>query len=209
MRSFILAIALVGALSMLFANQATHADEGDRQPQKPGCSILLTEGIVGGFAPAHVRSQVAITRSGDAYQVLVMTHPARNAQKTFRVGKLTEKQIATLLNGLEKQGLWKLPIELPSGCQDIYAKDTSLAVMSGKHFWRNGGPGGCVRGKSKVQPTGDDQKTFVELIGAVKKLAMENAKGESDAKTFQKVVRAMHANFPRPGKGGRLKPADQ
>ena len=123
-----------------------------RKPAKARSYVLVTEGIVGGFAPAHVRQRIIVVSQNGKHELLVFKQPQRNSPKTFLRGTLTDMQMDALRKDLAKNGLWTLPTEDPAGCQDIYKSDTSIAVRDGGKFWRNGGPGGCVRGVSKVQP---------------------------------------------------------
>lgn len=99
--------------------------------------LQVTKGIVGGFVPAHVREQLIVTRSGDQYKMVVMQQPSRSDEATYRHGALTKMQWAGLVKELSEKGLWKLPIESPSGCDDIYQLDTSIAIRAGTKFWRN------------------------------------------------------------------------
>lgn len=154
----------------------------------PASYLLVTEGIVGGFVAPHVRSQIVILDRGGKYELFIMKQADRRAEKTFRSGTLSDKKFNGLFRGLAKQGVFELPRELPVGCQDIYKKDTSLAVFSGGKFWRNGGPAGCVQMQSKVQPSEEQLKVFDLVVTVLKKWSDQHTSEESDAKTFTEVL---------------------
>ncbi|MCH7728514.1 MAG: hypothetical protein IH991_18840 [Planctomycetes bacterium] len=181
------------ALMLVFAVLSSPLFAGDiaiRKPAKVGSYVLVTEGIVGGFAPAHVRQRIIVVSQNGKHELLVFKQPQRNSPKTFLRGTLTDMQMDALRKDLAKNGLWSLPTEKPAGCQDIYKSDTSIAVRDGDKFWRNGGPGGCVRGVSKVQPTEKQIGQFKAVLAVVKKAAQQ-AKEKGDEKSFTATLRLL------------------
>ena len=185
MRATALLLILTVLSSPLFAG-----DIAIRKPAKARSYVLVTEGIVGGFAPAHVRQRIVVVSQNGKHELLVFKQPQRNSPKTFLRGTLTDMQMDALRKDLAKNGLWTLPTENPAGCQDIYKSDTSIAVRDGGKFWRNGGPGGCVRGVSKVQPTEKQASQFKAVLAVVKKTAQQ-AKEKGDAKSFNATLQVL------------------
>ena len=185
MRATALLLILTVLSSPLFAG-----DIAIRKPAKARSYVLVTEGIVGGFAPAHVRQRIVVVSQNGKHELLVFKQPQRNSPKTFLRGTLTDMQMDALRKVLAKNGLWTLPTENPAGCQDIYKSDTSIAVRDGGKFWRNGGPGGCVRGVSKVQPTEKQAGQFKAVLAVVKKTAQQ-AKEEGDEKSFNATLQVL------------------
>jgi hypothetical protein len=159
--------------------------------------LMTTQGIVGGFVPAHVSSRIIITRGKVGPEIHVMKQEGRNAPQTFFRGTVTEKQYEALFAQAKKLGLWDLPREMPPGSEDIYQMDASINARYGKLAWRNGGPAGCVRGRSTVRANADQRRRFKELFEALAKFASTHAKKPSDAKTFQQAYQLVQAQTPR------------
>jgi len=171
----------------------------------PSSYTMITEGIVGGFVPAHVRQRtVLITRDGK-HQLYVMKQPRRGEAATYHAGKLDDMQFRSLQDAITKLGLSKLPVESPAGCQDIYEQDTSIAFYADKNFWRNGGPGGCVRGVSKIQPKAEQKAVFRDAVALIKKTAENGAKAPADAKSFNDVVKEIQIHGSKRGKAAGKK----
>lgn len=63
-----------------------------------------------------------------------------------------------------------LPMEVPSGSQDIYGLDTSISFKTDKFWWRNGGPQGCGGGGSTVHPTKEQKLKFKRAVAIVNEL---------------------------------------
>jgi len=184
--------ALSVCLALSTVCQLTAADRA-----APSAYIVVTEGIVGGFAPAHVRQRTIVVQQNGKFELFVMKQPARNSRPEYRHGVLTAAGFQTLTAGLKKS-VGNLPVEVPAGCQDIYKIDTSLTLHSGGEFWRNGGPGGCAHGVSKVQPTAAQQKQFREAVATVKKLAAAKANRDSTADAFNKVAATVQRHAAQP-----------
>ena len=178
--------------ALLLLVGSAFAQDGKR-PEAPKNFVIVTEGIVGGFVPAHVRRKTLIYENKGEYVVLVMTHASRRAERKFVKGSLSKKAATALFAQLGAQGLWKLPVESPVGIEDIYRKDTSLTVRTGDKQWRNGGPGGCSRGKSKIQPTAKQRTAFQMLLASVRKPADKQATEKSDRATFLTAERMLQA----------------
>lgn len=166
--------------------------------KEPVSHLVLTRGIVGGFVPAHVSEQVVIHNTDAGAVIHLMQQPRRNAPTTFLRGKLTPEEYRSLFDQADKLGLWGLPRETPAGCEDIYKLDTSINARQGEKAWYNGGPAGCVHGESRVQATADQRGKFQKMVAALHDVATARAKTPSDQETFQKALRAVHAQTPRP-----------
>ncbi len=205
MRKFIY-VGIISCLLQIVANsdQASRAFAEERDEEQLSY-IMLTEGIVGGFVPAHVRQRTMIVVRDDKVELLVLKQPQRNDKPTYLRGELMAEQWKTLLAALKKEGLYELPVESPPGCQDIYKMDTSVAVRVGDTFWRNGGPAGCVHGQSKIQPTKAQQETFRSVVELLKKLADKNAKDELAAKDFDAVLQQLQRDGQKEGKPSAAK----
>ena len=67
--------------------------------------------------------------------------------------------------------------------------DTSLLLKAGSDKWRNGGPNGCSRKPSSVQPTDDDKKKFKEALSLVRGLMKNDGKKEAKKADFQKALK--------------------
>lgn len=66
--------------------------------------------------------------------------------------------------------LKSIPTEQPPGSEDIYSLDTSIAWQSDDIVWVNGGPSGCARGTSSIQPTEEDKAKFKRAVEIVTEL---------------------------------------
>lgn len=156
-------------------------------------AIVLTEGIVGGFIPPHVRLNIIFLPRADGVDVWTKTQPDRTAKPRYLKGDIPIKEFKKITALIQKKKIWELPVESPRGSQDIYQLDTSLNVSLGKQSWSNGGPAGCVHGQSKIQASDEHRKRFSQIVDQLKKSANEHAKTEVEAKKFetaaQQVVR--------------------
>ena len=195
-------ILLLLCVSLASAEERTSKDDGKKAGDVPAY-IMITEGIVGGFVPARVRQRTVLVNRDGKFHLLVMKQPARNKKATHHVGTLDEKQSRALLSAISEHGLWKLPVESPAGSQDIYGLDTSIAIHVDGKFWRNGGPGGCVRRVSKVQPTKEQKESFRDVVALIKKSALENAKTKGDAKSFNSVLKTIQLHGAKTGKADK------
>ncbi len=97
-----------------------HAADAPKKPTESRSYVMVTEGIVGGFVPAHVRQRIVIIDSGEDLALLVMKQPVRNVEATYHKAALPKMEYLALMKKLAEHGLWKLPVEVPAGCQDIY-----------------------------------------------------------------------------------------
>jgi hypothetical protein len=75
------------------------------------------------------------------------------------------------LNGI----LRVLPLEVPTGIQDIYGIDTSIAWFGRNLVWRNGSPEGCVQGVSQVQANDAQKRMFKRAVEIVEQLVGQGA----------------------------------
>ena len=167
---------------------------------KPSSYVMVTVGIVGGFVPPHVRTQAVVLQQGDKYSVWLKQQPKRNEKPSYKTASVGDMEVAALIAKLKKMEVAKLPREQPTGCQDIYGLDTSLAVRHGDTFWRNGGPGGCVHGRSKVQATAAHKEMFRKATKLVTAFAEKHAGKPTDAAAFRKVFITVQSDAPRKGK---------
>jgi len=207
--------AVILALFISVSNTVS-ADDLVPQPRaKAKFSIVLTEGIVGGIVLPHVRQRVIVVSENGKHTLLVLKQQTlvpiedrfEYAPATYHRGTLTDMQLEGLRKDIAKHGLWKLPTEIPLGCQDIYKLDTSIVIRDsdksiildgGKFvirdrvkFWRNGGPSGCTdHGVSKVQPTEKQRSQFKNVVVVLKKVA-DQAKAPGDAKSFDAALHAI------------------
>lgn len=69
-----------------------------------------------------------------------------------------------------------LPVESPTGSEDIYGLDTSIFWGSDDLVWINGGPQGCGGGLSDTQATDEEKAKFKRAVDIVHELV---AKGEA------------------------------
>ena len=197
MKHLVLFAALVGILDLSGCRTFSSA-ELVQDEKESADYILVTEGIVGGFVPPHIRQRTIIIAGDDKVHVFVMKHPQRNKPATYLRGSLSVKRFDKLLSAIEEKNLWSLPVEQPTGSQDIYGMDTSLAVRIGKKSWRNGGPEGCVHGQSKVQASDTQRKQFGRILKLTQDLVEEYAHEHSDSDTFLNALTSIQLD---PGHG--------
>lgn len=136
-------------------------------------SIRLRVGIVGGFVAPTVKLDLEIALEKDKDQATVRFMRLKEGKQVVKTGSMTRKEVEALLKAIEK--VWDLPVEDPEGCQDIYGLDTGLLVQVAGKKWRNGGPGGCVHGQSKVQASDEQKKTFKKIADKVSQAAEQHA----------------------------------
>lgn len=163
--------------------------------------VMVTQGIVGGFVPPHVRLRALAVKTRAGYEIHQMTQAGRGMPQTFQKGTLTEAQYLGLFDSAKKLGVWELPVETPAGAEDIYLLDTSINLRLGKATWRNGGPEGCVHGQSKVKASAEQRGQFKKMVDEVLALAKKQATQPSDAETFQTALRMVDQQTPGPKKG--------
>lgn len=139
---------LISALTVAAAAAGTGRE--DPMPSH----VVITYGINGGIAAAHVSKRIVILADEDGARVIVMEQPVGEL-KTIRTGRLDTHDFQALLTTLEEEGLFELPLEDPKirGKIDFYGMDVSLRVRAGDRFWENRGPGGCIRAEAKTKPT--------------------------------------------------------
>lgn len=93
--------------------------------------IVLTDGITGGYVPAHVRMRILVYQRGREFFVQVMRQKTRSSKKTFKTGKLKKSEFRGLLALAEKVDWWKLSPESPKNFEDIYKLDASIGLRIG------------------------------------------------------------------------------
>ena len=150
-------------------------------------AIVLTEGIVGGFVPAHVRLKVIVLPKKNTVEIWVKSQSDRTAKPRYVKGEVPRPEFEKLTSTIEAEKFWKLPVESPRGSQDIYQLDTSLHVRLGKKSWSNGGPAGCVHGQSEIQASGKQRRFFQQVVEQIKASAEGRAKLEIDAGEFNQI----------------------
>lgn len=67
--------------------------------------------------------------------------------------------------------LKELPMEEPSGSEDIYGLDTSIAWQSDDLEWQNGGPEGCGGGESFVKANEEQRKNFKRAVEIIEEIS--------------------------------------
>jgi hypothetical protein len=175
---------MLGILGTVLS-MAARAEEA--KPNSAKRTIVLTEGIVGGFVPPTVRFRAVFLELADG-GLEVWTQQLQGESSTFHSGKLDAKLATSLFQEFDSADLWNLPREKPEGGDDIYGADTSLAVTSSGHSWRNGGPAGCVHEESSIHPNPQQKVTFQQLVARVKAAATGAARTSSDAKALEAAL---------------------
>ena len=64
-----------------------------------------------------------------------------------------------------------LPMEEPSGCEDVYGIDTSIMIDSPNFKWQNRPNEGCAISESTVKPTAEQVKLFTSMVYKIFELA--------------------------------------
>ncbi len=128
-------------------------------------SISLKVGIVGGIVAPKVKLSIDIAAEKDDVTVRLMK--LKDGKPVVTTGTMTRKEFDALLE--ELAAVWKLPVEDPKGCEDIYGLDTGVAVKSGDRSWSNGAPAGCDHGTSKVRPTAAQLESFKKIVERIVK----------------------------------------
>ncbi|EJU06293.1 hypothetical protein DACRYDRAFT_19518 [Dacryopinax primogenitus] len=136
--------------------------------------VVLQKGITGGFAPPTPSAVYTLTASSDNPAVVLVQAQTREEGTPSLSDPLAPKEVAVSaaegkINELESI-LKQLPVEVPTGSQDIYGLDTSIFFGSGDLEWRNGGPQGCGGGVSEVQATDEQKEKFKRAVEIVESL---------------------------------------
>jgi len=150
-------------------------------------AIVLTEGIVGGFVPAHVRLKVIVLPKEETVEIWAKLQPDRKAKPRYVKGEVPRPEFENLTASIQAEKFWKLPVESPRGSEDIYQLDTSLHVRLGKKSWSNGGPAGCVHGQSKIQTSGKQRRFFKQVVEQIEVSAKGHAKTKIEAREFDLI----------------------
>ncbi|KAE8374700.1 hypothetical protein BDV26DRAFT_269490 [Aspergillus bertholletiae] len=137
-------------------------------------SIRLQHGIVGGFVPPSPSAILTLTKSAGGSDIAIdeIIRPNGRADLQQQHKKTLDSsngQVQGLVTELYDI-LQDLPLESPTGSDDIYRLDTSIAWHSDDLEWRNGGPQGCVQRESDVQPSDQERRKFTRAVEIVKEL---------------------------------------
>ncbi len=154
-------------------------------------TIALTEGIVGGFIPPHVRLKIIFLPGSDGVEIWIKSQPDRTAKSRYLKGTISIAEFDDLKATIQDKQLWNLPVELPRGSQDIYQLDTGLDIRLQKRSWSNGGPEGCVHGKSEIQASDEQRKIFRQLVELIKRKANQHARTQVEAKFFESAEKKL------------------
>ncbi|CAE6462592.1 unnamed protein product [Rhizoctonia solani] len=139
--------------------------------------VRVQHGIAGGFAPPTPNALHQLARSNDNPNSLfidsmvrpsgtpdLLPHPPKElpiSDPSHDSTKLIDE-----LHSILKE----IPTEHPPGIEDIYGMDTSITWASEDLEWQNGGPQGCGRGTSEVQPTPEQKAKFKRAVDIVSQL---------------------------------------
>jgi hypothetical protein len=152
--------------------------KGELLVQCSGIAFLISLflGITGGFAPPTPNAIYTVTRPKDHSTLNITcaerptgTPSLQDLAPKSRPHDADAEKLVEELHGILKQ----LPTEVPMGSEDIYGMDTSIAWGSDDLMWCNGGPAGCGGGKSSVQPTQEQKKSFRRAVEIVEELVKE------------------------------------
>ncbi|CAK5272497.1 unnamed protein product [Mycena citricolor] len=139
--------------------------------------IRLQHGIVGGFAPPTPDSVYTLTKTSGLSNISITTAVRPDGTPALQDGAPTSlagdaPSTDTLVDELYAI-LQAIPVEQPTGSEDIYGLNTSIAWVSEGFEWFNGGPAGTTGGTSAVQPTEGDRAKFKRAVEIVKELVGE------------------------------------
>ncbi|CAE6383524.1 unnamed protein product [Rhizoctonia solani] len=140
--------------------------------------VRLQHGITGGFAPPTPNAIHQLTRSNDNPDSLLIQsmvrpggtpslqpHPPKELTQLDDPGHASNSLVDELHTILKE-----IPTEQPPGSEDIYGMDTSIMWASEDLEWMNGGPSGCGRGTSVVQPTDEQKAKFKRAVEIITQL---------------------------------------
>jgi hypothetical protein len=145
--------------------------------RKHAVVLTVNIGITGGFAPPTPSAIHVLTRA-KAQPEFVVTSAVRPDGTPHLVDAAPKKILAdphTLLIDELYSILKEIPTESPSGSQDIYGLDTSIAWGSEDLVWCNGGPAGCGGGISETQASEEDKKKFQRAVEIVNELLKQES----------------------------------
>ncbi|KAE8149579.1 hypothetical protein BDV25DRAFT_125065 [Aspergillus avenaceus] len=140
-----------------------------------GFSIRLQRGIRGGLKPPTPSLIRTITKDPSESEIRIAG--AIHKEGTPDLQQLPERSLSASSQEVQDliaelhDSLTALPTEDPSGSEDIYGLDISIAWHSADIQWRNGAPEGCIGGQSDVQPSDEQRSTFKRAVEIVEKLA--------------------------------------
>ncbi|KAB8207205.1 hypothetical protein P875_00095249 [Aspergillus parasiticus SU-1] len=136
-------------------------------------TIRLQKGIQGGFAPPTPSAILMLAKEADNSYITIYEsiRPDDGAD-------MEDKPEKTLNSSDEVEGLVTelymilqgLPLESPSGSEDIYGKDISILWSSDDFSWCNGGQQGCVGAHSDVRPSETHRRMFTRAVDIVREL---------------------------------------
>lgn len=129
--------------------------------------LIAQLGIAGGFAPPTPSLIILIAASNKDLKISVV----RRAPGTPDLGPESRNTVAiadheAVIDELQSI-LMELPTEQPSGSEDIYGLDTSIAWQSDDLEWMNGGHQGCDGGESFVTVGEEQKKKFKRAVEIV------------------------------------------
>lgn len=158
---------MLASLFLLLA-QAWQDGTAPREPRFS--SLVLTEGIRGGFIPPIVRRRVELGYDWNAgdYRVTVYD-PTRwdSAEGPYSTALLGRQAFEEILRGVRERGLETLPPQPDPDGADVYALDTGLEVRDGGLLWENLASGGCTTNPTSVRPTEEEQRAFRAVVTGI------------------------------------------
>ncbi|KAK5086201.1 hypothetical protein LTR70_007446 [Exophiala xenobiotica] len=142
-------------------------------------AVRMQRGITGGFAPPTPTEVHSLTRSADDSDSITIESmvrrdgtpdfqpkPTKSLSLTAPPSAQDTVALVDELHGILKE----LPVENPSGSEDIYGMDTGIMWGSDDFEWFNGGPAGCGGGTSGIQATEEEKNKFKRAVEIVTKL---------------------------------------
>lgn len=147
----------------------TLARQNPTYPQEPRfSSLVLTEGVHGGFFGPTVRRRVELGFDWNAgrYRATVYRAADRGAvEGPYSTALLQRQEFEDILRGV--RALASLPPQADPDGADVYAMDTRLEFCDGRLFWQNLVSTGCEVRASKVPPTEDEKRVFATVVKEV------------------------------------------
>ncbi|KAL0089234.1 hypothetical protein F4703DRAFT_1926019 [Phycomyces blakesleeanus] len=137
--------------------------------------VVLRQGITGGIVGPVTEQVVEIRGDHNTASILhANLQPGSKTDYVTQTGNVSTQELQDALLILRNQ-LAELPLEEPTGSQDIYGQDVSIGFFSNDFQWQNGGPEGCNQGESSVQATPEQKEKFKALVKLVVGLGEQHA----------------------------------
>ena len=150
---------------LLFLVPTSQAETAPEEPRF--ASLILTEGIRGGFIAPIVRRRAELGYDWNAarYRITLYEGSRReSAEGPYSTAVLSRREFEEILHEVRELGLETLPPQPDPEGPDTYGLDTGVELRDLDLVWQNLAAGGCTSNPAEVVPTEDERQAFALVV---------------------------------------------